>query len=486
MITRKGPDGKSYQFQDGTTDQEMAKAFTSIYGGPEKEVNMPIIDKVAGTARATGQGLSVGSLDEGMGALGAFAQTFIPEGLSPYSTDYAQNFEAIQKEESQKAKEFAEKEPLLSIGSNITGAILSPAAKLLQLGKFTSLKPTGKAALDSMAFAMPYAFLASDGSVLDRGKEAAIVAIPSLLFGAAAQKTINFGKGLYDKVFDKAIKTPTINNLKDSKKAAYKLTDLAGEKYLPQEVDKLIKTVQQNLTLNKGYVAEVDTQANAAFKIIKAQSGNTELTLTRLDKIRQDLWARKDAGSAPEGKLIDDMIDAIDDMMFAKAGTSEIMLAARQANSTYKKAELLDDAFNKAELQTASTGSGGNIFNKYRQAVTNIITNPKKARWFKKEELDQMKQFVKGEFGADVMRNIGKLSPTGNGLMTALNLGAFAVNPLMAFVSAGGMAAKMASDRGIIKQKGALESSIRGAPLQPYTQSRIPAPLSGGLLSPSD
>ena len=38
MIKRKGPDGKVYQFQDGTSEQVMVDAFTSIYGGsaPEK------------------------------------------------------------------------------------------------------------------------------------------------------------------------------------------------------------------------------------------------------------------------------------------------------------------------------------------------------------------------------------------------------------------------------------------------------------------
>ena len=198
------------------------------------------------------------------------------------------------------------------------------------------------------------------------------------------------------------------------------------------------------------------------------------------------MWARKDAGSPAEGELIRDMIDSVDDMMFAKTGTSEVMLAARQANSTFKKAELLDDAFNKAELQTASTGSGGNIFNKYRQAVTNIITNPKKSRWFKKEELEQMNQFVKGDFGDDVMRNIGKLSPSGNGLMTALNIGAIATNPAMALVTVAGASAKALSDRGIMQQKKGLESFIRGEPIMPYTQSRISSPLVGGLLGPQE
>jgi hypothetical protein len=34
MITRKGPDGKTYQFNDGTSEKEMAAAFTSVYGDP--------------------------------------------------------------------------------------------------------------------------------------------------------------------------------------------------------------------------------------------------------------------------------------------------------------------------------------------------------------------------------------------------------------------------------------------------------------------
>lgn len=485
MITRKGPDGKSYQFQDGTTEQEMAKAFTSIYGGPEKEVNMPIIDKVAGTVRATGQGLSVGSLDEGMGALGAFAQTFIPEGLSPYSTDYNQNFNAIQQEESRKVKDFRDKEPALAIGGELAGAILSPAAKLAQVGKFTNLKPTGKAALDSMAFAMPYAFMSADGSVLDRGKDAAIVAIPALLFGAGSEKMMKVGKGVFDRFFSKSVKTPTIDNLKKSKTEAYKFAEISGERYAPAEIGKMVGNIERNLVKNQGYSQDIDKQALAAFNLINKQKGK-ELTLTELDKVRQGLWQRHTSGTDAEKTIIRDMIDEVDDAMFAHTGSTEVMQIARHANSLFKKSELLDEAFKKAELQTAGSGSGGNIFNKYRQAVTNIMINPKNSRWFSVEEKKQMEVFVRGDFGVDVMRNIGKLSPTGNGLMTALNIGAIATNPAMAAVTVAGAGAKALSDRGIMRQKKELEAIIRGQPLQPYTQSRITAPLVGGLLGPQE
>ena len=39
MIQRKGPEGKLYQFQDGTSEQEMIDAFSSIYNKPESTLS---------------------------------------------------------------------------------------------------------------------------------------------------------------------------------------------------------------------------------------------------------------------------------------------------------------------------------------------------------------------------------------------------------------------------------------------------------------
>ena len=94
-----------------------------------------------------------------------------------------------------------------------------------------------------------------------------------------------------------------------------------------------------------------------------------------------------------------------------------------------------------------------------------------------------MEKFVNGETGQDTLRLIGKLSPSGNGLMTALNIGAIATNPAMAAVTVAGAAAKSASDRGVLKQKEALENIIRGVPSIAPQQSQFVAPIAGGLLS---
>jgi len=54
---------------------------------------------------------------------------------------------------------------------------------------------------------------------------------------------------------------------------------------------------------------------------------------------------------------------------------------------------------------------------------------------------------VTGSISDNVLRLMSKLSPTGNGLMAALNVGAAAANPAMLGVTAAGMTAKGVVDR---------------------------------------
>ena len=109
--------------------------------------------------------------------------------------------------------------------------------------------------------------------------------------------------------------------------------------------------------------------------------------------------------------------------------------------------ELFDDLIKKAELETAATGSGGNIVNKYRQALKNILVNKNKSAQFDSEELSVMERFVKGDMAENTLRLIGKLSPTGNGLMAALNIGAVATNPALVAIPIAGAVSKVASDK---------------------------------------
>ena len=71
-----------------------------------------------------------------------------------------------------------------------------------------------------------------------------------------------------------------------------------------------------------------------------------------------------------------------------------------------------------------------------------------------------MEQFVSGTFSENTKRLIGKMAPSGNGLMQALNIGAVAYNPAMATFSAAGMLAKGSAERGALRSAEALKDMI--------------------------
>tara|TARA_Y100000296_G_scaffold78727_1_gene101863 strand:- start:152 stop:922 length:771 start_codon:yes stop_codon:yes gene_type:complete len=196
------------------------------------------------------------------------------------------------------------------------------------------------------------------------------------------------------------------------------------------------------------YVPEVDLQTKAALKTIQAQMDST-MTVGQLDKLRQGLYKRYNSARNEQG--IREIIDVIDEAIEAKAPANRLMTTAREANKRYKKLELLEDAFKKAELDTAASGSGGNLVNNYRRAVKNILNSKKASRFFLDYELKMMEQFVRGNMSENTLRLIGKMSPSGGGLMQALNVGAIAYNPAMAGVSVAGLAAKTASEAKALK-----------------------------------
>jgi len=101
----------------------------------------------------------------------------------------------------------------------------------------------------------------------------------------------------------------------------------------------------------------------------------------------------------------------------------------------------------KAELQTAATGSGGNIVNKYRQALVKIVTDKNKSRAFDEQEIQLMKSIIDGKTSDNVLRLVGKLSPNGNGLMTFLNLAAVSTNPAFLAITSTAMGAKRLADK---------------------------------------
>lgn len=249
-------------------------------------------------------------------------------------------------------------------------------------------------------------------------------------------KTVNF-------LMNKSGTTPSVLNLKQAKTAAYNAVDDSGITFSAQEIDDFIINAVEKVESSFDYVPDVDKQTLASINILMNNAGK-ELSFGELDKIRQGLGKRY--SQAPNEVGILSIIDDIDDLIASNTSSSDLVKAARLANSRYKKSELIERSLEKAINQASASGTGGNLINKYRQAISSIINNPKQSRFFSEEELNFMTRFVRGDVSENLLRLIGRLSPNANGLMAVINVGTVAYNPSLIPVSVAGFAGKSAGE----------------------------------------
>lgn len=387
---------------------------------------------------AVGQAATFGLADEAAAALGSA----IP----------GNRYDTSLSADRARGEALREENPVSSVAGTVTGVFTNPVARLAP-----GISTVRGAAAQGAALAGADAFGRGEGGFRERAKDAAIGGTIGAIFGAATKVAIDGASAAVNRLLTKSTERPSIEMLKATKNAAYKAVDDSGEMFTGQELGGLYSRAQQ-IAKEGNFVQEADPQTFGALKTLeKYATEGGDISLSQLDKIRQSLWARYNRGDEP---LVLDMIGAIDDLVASRAGASGQMEAARLANSRYAKSQLLEGAFRKARLQTAATGSGGNILNKYRQAVTSIITNPKEARWFSPDEIAIMERFVMGSDAENVLRRIGKLSPGGNGLMTALNVYAAAVRPELLAITGAATGAKIAADKSAMRGSEAILDTV--------------------------
>ena len=325
------------------------------------------------------------------------------------------------------------------------------------VGEFLPAAIGGPAGLARRAGVAVTAGLGSEAA--GQATEGTALEMPARIVGAFAAPSA-VGR-IANKTVKRSIQRPSLENLRDAKNAAYTAVDKSGVKFTTDEVSDLIAKAKASVD-DFNYVPDVDLQTKAALSTVGAQAGK-ELTIGQLDKLRQGLYKRYNR--APEEQGIRAIIDEIDDLIEAKDPANALMAAAREANKRYKKSELLDEAFKRAERSADVSGS---LVNKDRRAVANILNSKRNRKYFSSErvdpnipsEIEVMEQFVSGTFSENTKRLIGKMSPSGNGLMQALNIGAVAYNPAMATFTAAGMLAKGSAERGALKSAEALKDMI--------------------------
>jgi len=265
----------------------------------------------------------------------------------------------------------------------------------------------------------------------------------------------------------RAIEQPAVETAKQAKNASYKAFEAAGGK-VTVPMNQVVKDMDMAIDADDLFIAYVPQGGGSnqfideARKAIIKHSGK-DFNLAQLDKLRSALGdVYRKSGFDPRVEFIRDKLDdVIQNAPITEAGKAgDLLKTARSDFRKYKKIELFDELMGKAERGAAVSGSGGNVVNKYLQAANSILGSKAKRAQFDKQEIEMLERFVEGGLSRDALRLIGKLSPTGNGLMAALNVAAIASNPAMVAGTIAGAAAKAGSERKAIGDVEAIRKAL--------------------------
>jgi len=321
-------------------------------------------------------------------------------------------------------------ERAVAIGAPKIIAAMSPAARI-PVGTSPSIAKTAAA---SGAGGAVYGF--NTGETGERLESAFELAIPSAIFGGGGQVVLNFAaptiRGIgraFGRRMEQFDTKPTVERARQLKNDIYKRATDSGVVYDATAMRSLYGRARRMVADSASYVPETDDQLTAALKILKRIS-NTPSNLIQLEKIRRAMFDRyKKSGYSDQ--TIRDLVDLVDDtIQNFGTGDGTVIKAARLANSRYKKAELIDAAFDKARRSAEAAGSGGNTINRYKQVVNNILNSEKEMRFFDAAEEEAMKNFVEFTTQEQLTRVLGKLDPTSGGLMAALGFGSYLADPV--------------------------------------------------------
>jgi hypothetical protein len=401
---------------------------------PERNPPVPLGERAVGDLGEMAYGIPVA----GPAVLGG-AQRLAAGAQSLGGKPYSQSLEDIQtQQENWRRLHPVESESAQAAGA--TTAMMGPAGRALGLGAKTML---GQAAARSATGG-----LLGAGDAYVRGNDPKLGAVVGGIAGAASALA-----GLRGPVIR------SVDDLRSIKDQAYDTADKLGAQYTPYAYRALVTKIMGGMK-KKGLDPGLHLGAGSVMRRLpRVLPDNWAVpgapTLTNLDHLRQ-IVRRDTRGSLADEEMGDHIIAQIDDFI-ASAGPMHMagmsgskgpaanaaILAAREANSRYRKAELIDTVLDRAKRAAAVSGT---MESQTKRQINRILNDKDLSRGFTKAEMAQMRKIVLPETkGEAFLRTLAEFSPTGGGLKGALTLAGGAYNPALWGLSAGGFGAKAVS-----------------------------------------
>lgn len=207
---------------------------------------------------------------------------------------------------------------------------------------------------------------------------------------------------------------PSIDKLKDTSRAIYREIDDAGVTVRSDAVTDLTDKINK-VARDAGVDPNITPASNSALARFN-NLGDEPISVSDLDTLRK--VAQNAAGSqvpadANVARLMIDEIDSFLDnaapqtfLTGKKAGTevAKKYKAARGLWKKARKAELLQDAFTRADLQASGLENG------IRIQLRQILNSPKKRRFFSNKEKALMRDVVEGDVARNTLKKFGRLA----------------------------------------------------------------------------
>lgn len=293
---------------------------------------------------------------------------------------------------------------------------------------------------------------AAEGGLRNRTTGAAKGAVFGAIVGAATPVGARVAQQAGRALTRGRVQPPDVEALRASRTAAYDAVDASGARYSPDAYNSLVDNIVADA--EKANLNPMRHPRAASMIEDLKRLKDEERSLTELDQLRQvvqrDVAGATDGAEAFFGRRIKGQIDAFVDqadetqMVAGDAvDAAQRIRSARDLNTRVRKVEAVQDAVESARLRAGSTGTGGNVDNATRQNLRRVLEDTPN---LKPAERRALESAVVGSRGQNALRQVGRLSPGGNGLMQALYVGGAMANPMVGVPALTGIVAKHVAD----------------------------------------
>lgn len=287
---------------------------------------------------------------------------------------------------------------------------------------------------------------------------------------------------------------PTREAVKAESQGAYQRATQSGVIVTPQSLQNAVTGIEKQI-MDAGYDPGLHPRVKAVLDRLNLE-GQQPRTLDELERLRRVASGAAASNERDERRLgkmivgqIDDYVNNIkstDLVAGNQAGVNELR-DARKLWSMNSKADVFEQMVNRAQTTGGSTYTQSGYENALRGEFRRLANNENRMRQFTKEEQDQITQIARGGTLQNMLRMVGKFSPTsvisaplsaGTGFVLGGPAGAAAVPAV-------GLAARSASERMMQQQVDELINQILlGRPQQRGAPTYFNIPASGASYQP--